>query len=89
MLRDKLCSWVVKRATWRRNMQRNNVARQVVRFCCSYYRSFIPFKLWKSFLVACLFGEAAISNNILMESFRAYISQDERGGLSSAQCFLG
>ena len=41
LLRDKLRARVVMRATTLFNLQRNNVARQVVRKCCPYYLTLI------------------------------------------------
>ena len=40
LLRDKLRGKTVIRATALFNLQRNNVARQVVRKCCPYYLTF-------------------------------------------------
>ena len=40
LLRDKLRARVVIRATTLFNLQRNNVARQVVQKCCPYYLTF-------------------------------------------------
>ena len=40
LLRDKLRAKMVIRATALFNLQRNNVARQVVRKCCPYYLTF-------------------------------------------------
>ena len=39
---------------------------------------YLPFKMCKSFIVVCLFGEESVSDEMLLESFKAYISQDER-----------
>ena len=41
LLRDKLRAKMVIRATALFNLQRNNVARQVVRKCCPYYLTFM------------------------------------------------
>ena len=39
---------------------------------------FFPVKLNKAFLVATMFGEHSVSQEILLESFLAYLSNDER-----------
>ena len=39
LLQDKFDSWVVKRATTLFNSFNSNVAKQVARFCCQYYRN--------------------------------------------------
>ena len=44
LLRDKLRGKMVIRATALFNLQRNNVARQVVRKCCPYYLTFTQLK---------------------------------------------
>lgn len=40
--------------------------------------NFFPVKLNKVFTTACLFGESAVTNELLMASFLAYLSKDER-----------
>ena len=44
LLRDKLRAKMVIRATALFNLQRNNVALQVVRKCCPYYLTFTEYK---------------------------------------------
>ena len=39
---------------------------------------FFPIKLGKAFTTACLFGEEAVKEDLLLESFLAYLSSDER-----------
>ena len=39
---------------------------------------FFPIKLGKAFTTACLFGEEAVKEDLLLESFLAYLSGDER-----------
>lgn len=39
---------------------------------------FFPIKLGKAFTIACLFGEEAVKEDLLLESFLAYLSSDER-----------
>lgn len=39
---------------------------------------YFPLRLSKTFVVSCLFGESAVSEQMLMESFMQYVSQDER-----------
>ena len=39
---------------------------------------FFPIKLGKAFTTACLFGEEAVKEDILLESFLAHLSSDER-----------
>lgn len=39
---------------------------------------YFPYSLSKTFVVSCLFGESAVSENMLMESFMQYVSEDER-----------
>lgn len=40
--------------------------------------NFFPIKLNKAFLIATLFGESEVSQEILLDSFLAYLSKDER-----------
>lgn len=39
---------------------------------------FFPIKLGKAFTITCLFGEEAVKEDLLLESFLAYLSSDER-----------
>ena len=39
---------------------------------------FFSIKLGKAFTTACLFGEEAVKEDLLLESFLAYLSSDER-----------
>ena len=39
---------------------------------------FFPIKLDRAFTTACLFGEEAVKEDLLLESFLAYLSSDER-----------
>ena len=39
---------------------------------------FFPIKLGKAFTTACLFGEEAVKEDLLLESFLDYLSSDER-----------
>ena len=48
LLRDKLVTHAVIRATKGFNLQCNNVARQVEGKCCPYNRTFKPIVLWRS-----------------------------------------
>ena len=44
LLRDRVDSWVVKRATTLFNSFNSNVAKEDARFCCQYYRNLtLPF----------------------------------------------
>ena len=42
------------------------------------YRKVGFFQLGKAFTTACLFGEEAVKEDLLLESFLAYLSSDER-----------
>ena len=39
---------------------------------------YFPLSLSKAFVASCLFGESAVSEKMLMESFMQYVSEDER-----------
>ena len=39
---------------------------------------YFPLRLSKTFVASCLFGESAVSEQMLMESFMQYVSEDER-----------
>lgn len=37
---------------------------------------YFPLRLSKTFVASCLFGESAVSERMLMESFMQYVSED-------------
>ena len=48
---------------------------------------YFPLRLSKTFVTSCLFGESAISEQMLMDSFMQYVSEDERKVIQ--QCLNG
>ena len=52
----------------------------IARIIVKEYRQvgFFSIKLGKAFTTACLFGEEAVKEDLLLESFLAYLRSDER-----------
>ena len=52
----------------------------IARIIVKEYRQvgFFSIKLGEAFTTACLFGEEAVKEDLLLESFLAYLSRDER-----------
>ena len=42
--------------------------------CCQYF----PLMLSKTFFISCLFGESAVSEGMLMQSFMNFVSESEK-----------
>ena len=50
-------------------------------------QSYFPLFLSRAFIVSCLYGDESLTNDCLLESFKAYISKDEEDTLN--KCLNG
>ena len=57
-------------------------------FVYSFVRlGYLPLQLSPAFITTCLFGDEALTDDLLLDSFRFYLSSEERDTLDG--CFVG
>ena len=62
--------------------------RQLVKYLCSVvHLSYLPLQLSPAFLMTSFFEDEALTNDLLLDSFRFYVSSDDRDIL--ANCIAG